>query len=196
MRSFMSRGAAIVDAGLRTAACAAPRSITVSRSTMPMNAWPWRSKLPSLNAGGASCAPARSTAMRHTTTIVVTRAIFPPFSSLVVQCRGELGLRRGQDLENRAAVRGIEARERFALIGAAQHGREAAVHGVARLARQRVERGRVDDVAQRVTEQPRLQVEVAQRAALCVAHGAAHELLDELGIAADSVRQRRLAGEQ
>src|SRR5262245_50515775 len=67
----MSAGAATVEAGVRTAAWAAAKSMTADwPRTMPTNGLPWRSKVPSLNGVAACCAcaiaPVRASAVATT----------------------------------------------------------------------------------------------------------------------------------
>jgi hypothetical protein len=77
----MSAGAATLDAGVRMAVCAAPKSmITDSSRTMPRKGRPWRSKVPSLNGVGASWAAGRTPAQSAAAAIAVTKRVIqgPP----------------------------------------------------------------------------------------------------------------------
>src|SRR6185503_4244303 len=73
-----------------------------------------------------------------------------------------VGFRVAEDLEDCGALGGAQVLEALARVGTCQHFIQTRVEHALDVARQRVERRRIDDVAQRKTEQTPRQIEIAQ----------------------------------
>ena len=84
----------------------------------------------------------------------------------------------------------------FALILSGEHFPQLAIDAVQHRRRQFVEGGRVDHVAARISEQPRLQIKLPQRPALFVERTAGGEILGESRSPFNRGSQRRFLGEQ
>ena len=82
------------------------------------------------------------------------------------------------------------------LVSAGEHVVQFAVDALLQFRWKTVERRRVDEVAARVLEDSRLQVEVSQRATVLIARASLGKLLGEARCASDAVCQRSFAHKQ
>src|SRR5438105_7001816 len=101
---------------------------------------------------------------------------------------------REQDLENRAAVRRRKPREIGALLFAAENLQQPAIDISLGGLGKRIEGIGIDQVAARIAEYPRGQIEVAQRSTLCVSRATSSELLRECGLRPDMLLVRVTQG--
>ena len=85
---------------------------------------------------------------------------------------------------------------RRTFIFAAQHFAQPAIDVILEHRRHLIERLGVNHVAQRISKQSRLEIEIAQRSAATVARPLFHELRGKTRGAGDRIGERRLAGEQ
>jgi hypothetical protein len=108
---------------------------------------------------------------------------------------GSAGLvsRRISTIARRSAV---DSRAYFGAASGRQDAPHPRINGVARRRRGRVERVRIDHVAARVAQQPRLEIELPQRTAAAVGRAAPGELRGKARRAGDGGGQRRLVDEQ
>src|ERR1700678_4123422 len=84
----------------------------------------------------------------------------------------KIGLSLAQDFEDRFAIGRTHPREFRALIRARQDGIETTVHAITHRIGQRIELGAVNQITERVTEQPCLQIEIPQAPAATIARTA------------------------
>src|SRR3954466_11726902 len=93
--------------------------------------------------------------------------------------RRQILLRIAKDFEDRLSHLRRQVRELLLLHLSRENVEQALIYVILRLLRQAVEAVGIDQVAQRVLEQPALKVEVAQAAALEIARAAGGEVLGE-----------------
>src|SRR5690606_12360584 len=87
-------------------------------------------------------------------------------------------------------------RELLVVVPSGQHVDEAAIDARLRDRRQSVEGLRIDEIAQRITRQSALEIQLPQRAAGIVERAAALEARAELGASGNRRRELRLADEE